>query len=457
MNEGAEGPKILHTGTIEECNSAVNGIQNPFSLQVRSLDFASAPATWNDREHLLHHGTAYKAPVMSTQASPLRAAQTLPLLGLLALSTASFLTILTEALPAGLLPQIGQGLGISEAMAGQFITVYAVGSFLAAIPLIAVTRSLRRRPLLLSAIVGFLLANTVTALADSYTVILVARFVGGVAAGLLWALMAGYAVKMAPSGMEGRAMTIALAGTPVALSIGIPAATFIGLSLGWRSSFWLMSLLSVGLIGWGMWKVPDFAGETNEGERPSLRDVFTLPGVRPALFVAFAFVLSHNILYTYIAPLLASLGTLGQTDRVLLVFGLVALASIFIVGTMIDRWLRPLLCAGLILFLIATLSLGLAQDSSTQVYAAAAIWGLAFGGFGPLIQTATLRSAGKAADVATSMIVTLWNVGIAGGAIVGGLVLQRLGANALPWSLVALLLPALALVVVSRTLAKPAA
>jgi predicted MFS family arabinose efflux permease len=274
----------------------------------------------------------------------------LPILGLLALSTASFLTILTEALPAGLLPQIGSGLGITEAMAGQLITVYAIGSFLAAIPLIAVTRSLRRRPLLLSAIVGFLLANTVTALAESYTVILAARFVGGVAAGLLWALMAGYAVKMAPPGMEGRALTIALAGTPVALSIGIPAATYVGLAFGWRASFWLMSLISVCLLGWVVWKVPDFAGEAKGGARPSLRDVFLLPGVRPALFVVVAFVLSHNILYTYIAPLLTALGTHGQTDRVLLVFGVVALASIFIVGSMIDRWLRPLLVVGLCLF-----------------------------------------------------------------------------------------------------------
>jgi predicted MFS family arabinose efflux permease len=380
----------------------------------------------------------------------------LPILGLLALSTASFLTILTEALPAGLLPQIGSGLGITEAMAGQLITVYAIGSFLAAIPLIAVTRSLRRRPLLLSAIVGFLLANTVTALAESYTVILAARFVGGVAAGLLWALMAGYAVKMAPPGMEGRALTIALAGTPVALSIGIPAATYVGLAFGWRASFWLMSLISVCLLGWVVWKVPDFAGEAKGGARPSLRDVFLLPGVRPALFVVVAFVLSHNILYTYIAPLLTALGTHGQTDRVLLVFGVVALASIFIVGSMIDRWLRPLLVVGLCLFLVATLTLGLAQGSPAQVYLAAAVWGLAFGGFSPLIQTAALRSAGKAADVATSMIVTLWNIGIAGGALLGGVLLERWGALALPWSLLFLLLPALTLVAVSRTLARHA-
>ncbi|MBD8555093.1 MFS transporter [Rhizobium sp. CFBP 8762] len=359
--------------------------------------------------------------------------------------------MLTEALPAGLLPQIAAGLGIDESAAGQLVTVYAIGSFLAAIPLTAATRTLRRRRLLISALIGFLLANSITAAVDSYAVVLVARFVGGVSAGLLWALMAGYASRMAPPGMEGRAMTIALAGTPVALSIGIPAATFVGLALGWKSAFWLMSSISVLLILWVMWKVPDFAGEDKDGDKPSLLSVFTMPGVRPSLFVTLAFVLAHNILYTYIAPLLQFLGTVGQTDRVLLVFGLVALASIFITGALIDKFLRPLILVGLALFMVASVTLAFATGSTLAVYAAAAIWGLAFGGFGPLIQTATLRAAGSAADVATSMIVTHWNVGIAGGAVAGGLVLDHLGPAALPWSLLLLLIPALAMVALIRT------
>ncbi|WP_342212868.1 MFS transporter [Rhizobium sp. CFBP 8762] len=343
------------------------------------------------------------------------------------------------------------GLGIDESAAGQLVTVYAIGSFLAAIPLTAATRTLRRRRLLISALIGFLLANSITAAVDSYAVVLVARFVGGVSAGLLWALMAGYASRMAPPGMEGRAMTIALAGTPVALSIGIPAATFVGLALGWKSAFWLMSSISVLLILWVMWKVPDFAGEDKDGDKPSLLSVFTMPGVRPSLFVTLAFVLAHNILYTYIAPLLQFLGTVGQTDRVLLVFGLVALASIFITGALIDKFLRPLILVGLALFMVASVTLAFATGSTLAVYAAAAIWGLAFGGFGPLIQTATLRAAGSAADVATSMIVTHWNVGIAGGAVAGGLVLDHLGPAALPWSLLLLLIPALAMVALIRT------
>lgn len=122
----------------------------------------------------------------------------LPLAALLALALAGFVTILTEALPAGLLPQIGTGLGVSEALAGQLVTVYAIGSLLMAIPLMTITQGVRRRPLLLAAIVGFAVANTVTTFSTSYTLTLVARFLAGVAAGLLWALLAGYASRMVP-------------------------------------------------------------------------------------------------------------------------------------------------------------------------------------------------------------------------------------------------------------------
>ena len=95
---------------------------------------------------------------------------------------AAFVAILTdEALLAGLLPGIGRDLDVSEAAAGQLVTIYALGSLLAAIPLTTLTRGLRRRPLLLAAILGFLIANSVTALSPGYALTLVARFVAGVA------------------------------------------------------------------------------------------------------------------------------------------------------------------------------------------------------------------------------------------------------------------------------------
>ncbi|MEX0529609.1 MFS transporter [Raoultella terrigena] len=369
-------------------------------------------------------------------------AHRMPVASLLALAMAAFITILTEALPAGLLPQMAQGLAVSEAWVGQTVTVYAIGSLVAAIPLTAATQGVRRRPLLLAAIGGFAIANTVTTLSASYALTLAARFVAGVSAGLLWALLAGYAARMVPEHQKGRAIAIAMVGTPLALSLGVPAGTLLGNLLGWRMCFGIISLLALLLMGWVRLKVPDFAGQPTDKRLP-LRQVFILPGIRPVLFVVLAFVLAHNILYTYIAPYLLTAGMVDRTDVVLLVFGGTSVAGIWIVGVLIDRYLRRLTLASTILFGAAALTLGMAGGDPVAVYAAVGAWGLAFGGAATLFQTALARSAGDAADIAQSMLVTAWNAAIASGGIVGGVLLDRFGVGAFSPALLVLLLATL--------------
>lgn len=366
----------------------------------------------------------------------------MPVASLLALAMAAFITILTEALPAGLLPQMAQGLAVSEAWVGQTVTIYAIGSLVAAIPLTAATQGVRRRPLLLAAIAGFAIANTVTTLSASYALTIVARFLAGVSAGLLWALLAGYAARMVPEHQKGRAIAIAMVGTPLALSLGVPAGTLLGNLLGWRICFGIMSLMALLLMGWVRLKVPDFAGQS-VGKRLSLRHVFTLPGIRPVLFVVLAFVLAHNILYTYIAPFLLAAGMVERTDLVLLVFGITSVSGIWIIGVLIDRYLRVLTLASTVLFGVAALMLGIAGTEPIAVYAAVGSWGLAFGGAATLFQTALARTAGDAADIAQSMLVTAWNAAIASGGIVGGVLLDRLGVGAFSPALLVLLLATL--------------
>ncbi|QDD91478.1 MFS transporter [Pseudomonas oryzihabitans] len=353
----------------------------------------------------------------------------LPWAALLALAMAAFITILTEALPAGLLSQMAQGLAVSEGWIGQTVTLYALGSLIAAMPLTAATQGVRRRPLLLMAIGGFFVANTLTALSTSYLLTLAARFLAGVAAGLLWALLAGYAARLVPEHQRGRAIAVAMVGTPLALSLGVPVGTWLGSLLGWRPCFGLMSLLALALMLWVRIKLPDFAGQAAE-QRPSLGQVFRLPGVRSVLFVVLTFVLAHNLLYTYITPFLAAVGMAGRVDLVLLVFGGASLLGIWIVGVLIDRHLRALTLASTCLFGLAALALGLASGRLAVVYLAIAAWGLAFGGAATLFQTALARTAGEAADVAQSMLVTVWNSAIAGGGLLGGLLLERLGVGA---------------------------
>jgi len=384
--------------------------------------------------------TTAAVPMPGTAEPPV--SERLPVLALLALAMTAFLALLSETLPAGLLPQIARDLGISEVMTGQLVTVYAIGSILTAIPLTALTSGWRRRNVLLLAITGFLIFNTATALAPNYIVALVSRFVTGMAAGLAWGLMAGYARRMVRVEQQGRAMAIAMIGTPLALSLGVPLGTLMGGVLGWRSIFGIMSGLAVVLVAWVLLAVPDYPGQKN-GERLSIRQVFMTPGVRPILAVIVAWMLAHNILYTYIAPFLAPSGLRPRVDLVLLVYGVGSLAGIWLVSQLIDRWLRKLVLGCIAAFAIVVVALGLAMDSAIVIYVSMAIWGVTFGGAGTLLQTASADAAGDGMDVAQAMVATIWNVAIAGGGLAGGMLLDGYGAASFPWAMLALLLVAL--------------
>lgn len=355
----------------------------------------------------------------------------LPVSALLALAMTGFICILTETLPAGLLPQIGRGLSVSAALAGQMVTAYALGSLLAAIPLAIATRRWRRRTVLLTTIAGFLIFNSVTALSSSYWLTLIARFFAGVAAGLAWSLLAGYARRMVPIHQQGKAMAIAMVGTPVALSLGVPLGTALGAIVGWRAAFWIMSALTLALIAWVLTRVPDYPGQAGD-RRASLRAVLATPGVRPVLGTVMAWMLAHNLLYTYIAPFVARAGLLARVDLVLLTFGLAALLGIGITGRLVDRHLRAAVLASLAGFGAVSLLFAGFATVPAAIYLGVAVWGLTFGGAATLLQTALADAAGDGADVALSMNVVAWNGAIAGGGLLGGVLLDARGAGALP-------------------------
>lgn len=371
----------------------------------------------------------------------------LPMGALLALAMTGFICIVTETLPAGLLPMIGSGLGVSASLAGQMVTVYALGSLLAAIPLTIATQGWRRRTVLLLTIAGFLVFNSITALSSHYWLTLIARFFAGVSAGLAWSLIAGYARRMVVPRLQGRALAVAMVGTPIALSLGVPLGTWLGGFMGWRMAFGLMSALTLVLIAWVLIKVPDYPGQSSS-RRLALRQVFFTPGVRSVLGVVFTWMLAHNILYTYIAPFVTEAGLAGDVGFVLLAFGVAALVSIWVTGRLVDRHLRKTVLASLATFAAVAVFFGVFSGSALAIYAGAFIWGLTFGGAATLLQTALADAAGEGADVALSMNVVVWNGAIAGGGLLGGVLLGQWGVSAFPWVLLMLLL--MSLVIASR-------
>ncbi|MFZ5935376.1 MFS transporter [Pseudomonas sp. HS6-2] len=382
-----------------------------------------------------------------TSTIPLTRAERLPLSGLLALAMTGFIAILSETLPAGLLDQIAAGMHISQAMAGQWVTAYALGSLLTAIPLVTLTQGWYRRRALLLAIIGFVLFNGLTAVSPSNHLTLLLRFLTGAAAGLAWGLIAGHARRMVPAALQGRAMAVAMLGQPIALSLGLPIATWLGAGLGWRATFVVVTLVALLLVFWVLRAVPDYPGQAS-GQRPSAAQVLRTPGVALVLLVILAWVLGHNILYTYIVPLLAAAGMTAEVGQVLMLFGLSALAGIGLVGLMVDRHLRKLVVLSLAGFALATLLLG--QATPWAIYLSVALWGLTYGGAPTLLQTACADAAGEGGDVAQSMLVTVWNSAIALGGIVGGVLLAGVGVEAFGSVVLALIAVAVLAVLAAR-------
>jgi predicted MFS family arabinose efflux permease len=383
--------------------------------------------------------TAYDAPPIATKGR-------LPMASLFALFTAGFLAILNETVPAGLLPKMSASLGLSESVAGQTITVYALATALTAIPLNAALKGFGRRTLLVLCLSVFAAANVVIAVDNTFTVILIARFVAGVAAGLIWSNIGGMAARLVPENAKGRAIAIALAGTPAALSLGLPAGTVLGDATSWHATFGVMAALSLALIAWVLALVPNLAAEPKSAH-VSFTSVLRAPGVRTILWVVAGFITAHNLLYTYIGPL-TSRASAGQIEWVLLLFGVAALLSIWVTGRFVEAHHRALMLVSTCVLVASATVLGVAFLSPALLYLGVAAWGLGFGGSATLFVTAGMRAAGT--DGVQALVVTVFNLSIAAGGVFGGLLLAAFGVLSIPWVSTAIMIPTIVTVVAGR-------
>ncbi|HEY3468808.1 MAG TPA: MFS transporter [Amycolatopsis sp.] len=362
----------------------------------------------------------------------------LPYAALTGLFLAGFISILTECLPAGLLPEISRTLDTSVALTGQIVTIYALATALAAIPLSRVTAAWSRRNVLLVALGTVAVANVLTAVSTDYTLTMVIRFAAGLGTGLIWPLLGGYAARLAPQGRQGRAIAIALAGTPLGLALGIPLGTWLSAFGGWQTPFWA----SVALIGltmaWVLAWLPGLPGQ-RVAERFTVRQVLAIPGLRTILFALTAYMVAHNILYTYVTGFLGYAGMENQAGWVLFAFGVTSVLSVLVVGSHIDRHLRKLVVGSTVLFAAAVLVLAVFAGLPALVYVAAAAWGFAFGSSPSLFVGAAITATREASDVAQSITITVFSSSIALGGFLGGLLVADLGTASITWASLILL------------------
>lgn len=389
-------------------------------------------------------------PDHDSRADP---AARLPLGSLVALAVTCFVTLLSETLPAGLLLQMSADLDVSTSTAGQTVTVFALGCLVGAIPLTRLTAAFPRRTVVISMIVGFVVVNTATALAPSLPLLLVMRFLAGLGAGMTWALIPSYARRLAPAHLAGRAIAITALGSTLALAVGVPAGTALGQLVGWRWTFGVLSVVALCLVVWVRLVVLDLPG-TPRNSRARLSDALRVPGVLAVIAAAAAVIVAHNLLYTYVAPYVVDVGLGDSLGTVLLAFGLGSIGGAVLVGTYGDAYLRRLSVISTVALVLTLVVLGTVREPAV-VLAAAVVWGAVFGSIAPLLQTASARAAGAAADTAQSLLVTVWNLAIAVGGALGGVGLAVSGAGSLPLASLPLALVAAAVVIAGRQHAFP--
>jgi predicted MFS family arabinose efflux permease len=355
----------------------------------------------------------------------------LPLPALLVFALLGFLLISTETMPAGILPQIADGLQTSEGMAGQLVSAYALGTVLVTIPAIVLTRRFRRKPSFLVGMTAFLLANTAAAVSPHIAFSLTARFVAGGLSGMLWGMLAGYTVRITPPALAGRALSLVAAGAPVGIAFGTPQGAWLGVTFGWRWSFGGLAILTFVVLALAVVVVPDAPGQQASARLP-LGRVIRIPGVAPILFVIFAWMVGNTTTYTYIAPFLNAAGSGVAIEILLVVFGIASIAGIALTAALVDRHPRALLLSCLAVFTIAGVILIVGHHSPVAIYTAITLWGLTFGGASPQLQRPLSAVSGDDADVANSFLPVAFNLAIFAAGILGALVLTTAGGLFLP-------------------------
>jgi len=373
----------------------------------------------------------------------------LPVLALIALALIGFILVAMETMPAGLLPDIAAGMATSEGTVGLFVSAYALGTVIVTVPAISLTRRFRRKPLLLVSVTGLILANAVTAISPDVAMSLVSRFIAGSFSGIIWGMLAAYAIRISPPARSGLALSIMSIGAPLGFAFGTPLGAFIGGLTDWRWSFAGLSLvgLLVGLIILAC--VPDAAGQPATTKLP-LRRVLTLRGVPIVLIVIMVWMLAHSTNYTYIAPYLRTTATGISPDLMLLVYGVASLGGVALVGFLLDRHPRLLLHLSAATFTAAGVVLLIGHASTPAILIAAMLWGVSFGGTAPQLQNALTHAGGDNADIANSFLPVAFNLAIFGAGILGALLLTMADGLILPAAMSILGLLALALTIVGR-------
>jgi predicted MFS family arabinose efflux permease len=361
--------------------------------------------------------TSVKAPTTSWAA-------------VVSLSLGIFAIVMSEFLPASLLPRIADDLEVSAGVAGQAVSVTAFAAAVSALLISVVLPRADRRRVKIGLTLLAITSNLIVALAPNLYVLLAARLLLGVALGGFWAMATAMAAHLVPAHHLGRALTVINSGVAVATVAAVPLGAWLGDVWGWRAVFVLGAGVAVVALIAQAATLPSVTPSGASGLR-ALGSVLRSGVVLAGLFAILLVFSGHFSGFTYIRPAAESMSGIdaGGFAALLLVFGIANFLGTAVAGPLADRTPR----VGVFLF-PAVLGLGmlaahLVGGSLVGLFLATGLWGLGFGGVPTTVLSWGARTAPTQLEQIGGAIVTVCNVAIALGAIVGGVLVDEVAAN----------------------------
>ncbi|RUM57698.1 MAG: MFS sugar transporter [Marinomonas sp.] len=361
-------------------------------------------------------------------------------IALLALTLSAFAIGTTEFVIVGLVPTIAQDLSVSLPSAGLLVSLYALGVAIGAPVLTALTGRWPRKHALLSVMTLFVIGNVLAWMAPSYGSLITARILTGLAHGVFFSIGSTIATGLVSKDKEASAIAIMFTGLTVALVTGVPLGTWIGQNFGWRATFMVVAVLGfIALIGSAL-LIPKNLKQSAPARISQQLSVLT----QPRLLLVYAMTAvgygGTFTAFTYLAPILQQVSGFDASavGLIMLVYGVsVAFGNIW-GGRLADR-LGPIKALSYIFAALAAVLLVFTFTASNSVAAVLTIlvWGaFAFGNV-PGLQVYVVQLAEKyapnAVDVASGLNIAAFNVGIALGSILGGVIIERMSLMDTAW------------------------
>lgn len=351
------------------------------------------------------------------------------------LAIISFLNGTSEYVIAGILDRIAEANNISVSSAGQLITVFSI-AFGAGTPfLIAMTARLERKKLLVYALTVFSVINILIAIITGYEMLMAARIISALSAGVIQVTLLTLAAVLAAPGKQGGAIATVVTGQSTALVVGVPIGRVVASHYDWNVIFIGLGVVGLLLSALTLFTIPKTVAE----EPVPLREQFKFlmkPRISAYLLITFLWLGSYSVVFTYISPYF--LNTFGMSNQgvttALFIFGIASAIGSKLGGFSTDKWgsFRTL-TGGMLLHAIALLLFPFIGQFAFLFYVLLIFWALSAWSSGAPIQFQLISLAPAAASIVLSLHSAAGQLGMAAGAGIGGIAVKNGLLNYIPW------------------------